>query len=381
MAFKALQRRAREARRWLFESCFPLWSDAGMHRDGRFHEALEASGKAAEGYTAETQTQAAQLAAFATAYRLGWRPETARSLCETGLGLMKGEARRSDGLYRAALPDPNGPGGAPDDTPDLAATASALAALAQLVRADERFRSPVQALTRPTVLSLDRALGDGRSGGYLDHLPRPQVRSEAAQRGLLEACLDLAGVDQAGGHMGRAGSLVALFLSRLRQPETGLVTDTYQTDWRPAAQDGFSPAVQLAWAVQLVRHARRLESARPVEADRLYNFACATAGPQGRIPDRCGPDGTVHDATYAVTAQAVALEAHLIYLDADDPDRETVQAACDSFDALMDDHLTREGGWIEAYDPTGQPVLDVMPAATIWPLVRALSALVPLAEA
>ncbi len=379
MAFKALQRRAREARRWLFDRCLPLWSEAGLHRDGRFHEALEVSCRPADGYASETLTQAAQTAAFATAYRLGWQPETARSLCDSGLELLRGAARRSDGLYRATLPEPGG--ASIDDAPDLAATAAALSACAHLIRADERFRSPVLALTRPTLMRLDRTLRDPRGGGYLDRLPPPALRTEAAQRWFLDACLDLAGVDQAGGHMGRAGSQVALFLSRLRQPETGLVANSYRPDWTPAIQDGVSPAVQLAWAVQLIRHAHRLGSARPEEAERLYRFAVSAAGPQGRIPDRCAPDGTWRDGSCSVAAQAVALEAHLCHLDAADPDQEIVKAACDSFDVLMDDHLTREGGWIEAYDPDGQPVLDVMPAATIWPLTRALAALLPLAEA
>ena len=40
MTTSALRRRAKEARLWLFESCFPLWAEHGLTDAGLFPEVL-----------------------------------------------------------------------------------------------------------------------------------------------------------------------------------------------------------------------------------------------------------------------------------------------------------------------------------------------------
>ena len=44
MAIAALQRRAKEARSWLMDACFPLWSEVGVG-DGFFLEQLDLNHK------------------------------------------------------------------------------------------------------------------------------------------------------------------------------------------------------------------------------------------------------------------------------------------------------------------------------------------------
>ena len=40
MSKSALRRRAKEARHWLFDACFPLWSERGLNESGLFVDAL-----------------------------------------------------------------------------------------------------------------------------------------------------------------------------------------------------------------------------------------------------------------------------------------------------------------------------------------------------
>lgn len=59
----------------------------------------------------------------------------------------------------------------------------------------------------------------------------------------------------------------------------------------------------------------------------------------------------------------------------------TSRAACRSFDTLMDDFLTPEGGWIAAWTAEGHPAVIDMPAREAGPLASALSPLIALIEA
>ncbi|MEL6567922.1 MAG: hypothetical protein AAFQ22_05850 [Pseudomonadota bacterium] len=59
----------------------------------------------------------------------------------------------------------------------------------------------------------------------------------------------------------------------------------------------------------------------------------------------------------------------------------TSRAASRTFDLLMDDFLTPEGGWIVGYDENGLPAGSTIPAALAEPIAAALEPLLPLAEA
>jgi len=56
-------------------------------------------------------------------------------------------------------------------------------------------------------------------------------------------------------------------------------------------------------------------------------------------------------------------------------------AACQSFDILMDEYLTPEGGWIDQYDGDGHIVSTNMPASTGYHVTLAFSELIRAMEA
>lgn len=57
------------------------------------------------------------------------------------------------------------------------------------------------------------------------------------------------------------------------------------------------------------------------------------------------------------------------------------KAASRTFDQLMDDFLTPEGGWIMGYDAAGLPIMNDIPAIGAAPVAAALGPLVALLEA
>ncbi|MBL4879198.1 MAG: AGE family epimerase/isomerase, partial [Hyphomonas sp.] len=117
MSKSALRRRAKEARHWLFEACFPLWSERGVSESGLFREMLSLDHMpVAEEFT-RVRVQARQTFVFAQAALLGWKPDTARDLVEQGVRTLSGLARREDGLVGHSIKADAS--GLADDRPDL----------------------------------------------------------------------------------------------------------------------------------------------------------------------------------------------------------------------------------------------------------------------
>ena len=90
------------ARTWLFEHTLPLWWEHGAdHRDGGFHEMLDARGRPV-GSPARLRTQARQIYVFAHAGALGWTGPWLHAM-RHGLDFMLTRYRRPDGLFRSTL--------------------------------------------------------------------------------------------------------------------------------------------------------------------------------------------------------------------------------------------------------------------------------------
>ena len=186
MSKSALRRRAKEARHWLFDACFPLWSERGLNESGLFVDALSLDHTPLAGDKVLVSTQARQTSVFAQAGRLGWKPDTARDLVEDGVRTLSGLARRDDGLIgRTLLADASA---LSDQTPylgDLAASLHALALSSEMLEDGSGVIASVRALLD----SLDRRMKDRTNGGYAEMLPMMATRQQAPHMRLLEACL------------------------------------------------------------------------------------------------------------------------------------------------------------------------------------------------
>lgn len=388
MSARALERRGREAREWLMEACFPLWSDRGTQGCG-FLEALDLQHRPIGHNSARVRVQARQTYVFAAAHALGWSPGRASDLVQLGLGALETACRRPDGLFGRRLDLASG--ALSDDVGDLYDTAFGLYALASVCQlalrtGQDQLAIRARALIDQTGQALETHMAHP-SGGYAESVPRS--RDEAIHRmqnphmHLFEASLLLANVTGDAAHRARAEALHALCLNYFIDIKTGTLGEYFLTpDWQvPEGPKGdvIEPGHQFEWVWLLSEYARLSGQPLPDQARGLYRFACQTLDGEGRAMQSCLRDGTPVDASRRTWPQTEALKAHMAMWRAGD---ETASArAVASFDALMDDYLTPEGGWIDHFDQDGQVRSVNMPASTGYHVVLALLDLIGTVQA
>lgn len=375
MSVSALQRRAREARLWLLDSCFPLWADHGVNASGLFPEALTMSLDEAPSDTTRVRVQARQTYVFAEAWRLGWKRDTAARLVTAGVATLAGPALNEQGLAGRLLSTETG--SLADPVFDLYDTAFTLLGLAEAARGPGPAE-PALATAGTILAGLDQAARDSLYGGYAETLPRPAQRQQNPHMHLLEACLALHAAQPGGGHMARAQELVELFETRFTAGENGLLGEFFASDWSPLPGDAgriVEPGHQFEWVWLLHAYARlRGEPVSPA-AERLYTFALTTLDVDGRAIQTAARGGAPIDASRRTWPQTEALKAHLAMYESR-RDERFAEAACRSFDVLMDEYLTEDGGWIDHFSADGAVLSGNMPASTGYHVVLAFAELI-----
>ena len=380
MSISALRRRAREARFWLFDACFPLWSEKGSGDAGLFREGLTLDHSQMPEDTTRVRVQARQTFIFAQAAMLGWKPDAAMEDVEQGVRILSGLARRPDGLTGHRIHCDGS--GLADDTPDLYDLAFALYALANASMVVEDGGS-VLASARALIDAAEGRLKDRTNGGYAERLPPPQTRSQNPHMHMLEAFLALHVADPEGGYLDKAAELIQLFETKLTAGPGNLLGETFKADW--SEPDGeaamiVEPGHQFEWVWLLDLYSKLSGEALNPAAGRLYSFATGTLDSSGRTLLEVKRDGSVHNAGRRTWGQAEALQAHLMMLRLTG-EESFAAAACTSFDILMDEHLTPEGGWIDHIDETGQTLSHFMPASSGYHVVLAFADLIQTMEA
>ena len=379
MSAKDLQQRGVKAREWLMEACFPLWADRGVRGQSGFLEALDLQHRPVQAPRARVRVQARQTYVFSQALHMGWQPDRAQALVRMGGNVLAKTCRRPDGLFgrsvdlaRAALAD---------DTADLYDTAFGLYALARAYRGDGAEAETAQTITEVSD-ALEGKLADP-TGGYAESLPRPEYRLQNPHMHLFEASLELYGRTRDTRHMTRATQIRDLFMRRFLDKTTGTLGERFMPEsWAiPSGEAGeiIEPGHQFEWVWLLARYALLTRGRLPDEARRLYELACRTLDGEGRAMQSTRRDGTPVDTSRRTWPQTEALKAHLTLWRAGDSAAGARAVA--SFDVLMDEYLTPEGGWIDHYDGDGHVLSVNMPASTGYHVVLAFAELISAVEA
>ncbi len=381
MSVAALERRAREARRWLHEHCFPLWSEAGLTAGGLFQERLSLDHDALASDTCRVRVQARQTYVFSEAWRMGWKREQAARLVATGTGILSGPALGSQGLAgRQLAADGSGLTGPQADLYD---TAFVLFGLAEAALGPGPGREALEAAGR-ILTSLDRYARDPVHGGYHEALPEPPERLQNPHMHLLEACLSLHRAQPDAGHDRRAGDIISLFSRHFTAGENGLLGERFRADWSMPEGDAariVEPGHQFEWVWLLHAWARITGQKQvPGAALHLYRYGLSTLDTEGRAIQETARGGAPVDASRRTWPQTEALKAHLAVFEAQS-DQTAAAAACRSFDILMDEYLTEEGGWIDHFSSDGKVLSADMPASTGYHVVLAFAELMRVTNA
>jgi mannose/cellobiose epimerase-like protein (N-acyl-D-glucosamine 2-epimerase family) len=291
--------------RWLLDAAYPLWSSRGVDAvRGGFEERLTLDGEPTND-ARRGRVQPRQIYAFSRAPALGWTGD-AGAVVAQGLAYFLARYRRADGLFRTLIsPD----GAVLDDQAFLYDQAFALLAFAtasalpgntfDLTSEAVRLRGAIfKHLKRP---------GPGFESGLAHALPllsNPHMH-------LLEACL--AWLDVGGGAEWRvlADELGELALSRLIDPATGMLHETFDASWVPTRDVAGSlvePGHQFEWAWLLMRWGQHRADAREA-ALRLIEVAERHGVHGGVAINVLVNDASIHDGAARLWPQTERLRA------------------------------------------------------------------------
>jgi len=258
---------AREARTWLFDCAAPLWSGAGLQKNGMFAERFDAAG-CPDDVPLRLRVQARQIYTYCELGRLGWRGPW-RNVAKGALDILLARGRRRDGFFVHTFT----PDGQPLDTrADLYDHAFTLFCLGHAA----------DALNRPDLLDDAAeifALLESRwrhpRGGFLEGEIDGPPRRQNPHMHLLEAAIVLYRISGEKRWGNVIDELVTLCRQHFVDPATGALTEYFASDWtRLDSAEGLlvepGHCFEWAWLFEaLVEHGYR---DTPL-SDRLTKFA------------------------------------------------------------------------------------------------------------
>jgi mannose/cellobiose epimerase-like protein (N-acyl-D-glucosamine 2-epimerase family) len=373
-AFPELRKALVPLQAWAKDTALPFWAAVGVDAArGGFHERLDLAGRPVVDVPKRLMVQGRQLYVYSHAASLGWFPE-GRQLADRCAAYMLDKFYRADGkpgwIYSRA---PDGSLGNP--TRDGYAHAFALFGLSWYHRltGDTQVTSVIDA----TIAYLDDAFA-AKGGGYLDAVPPPDaIRRQNPHMHLFEAFIALSEALGAARYLGHATAMFELFASRFFQPSSGALCE-YMDDALaplPGAKGRIcEPGHHYEW-IWLLRRYQRL-SGRDVEpyCAALYRHADQYGWDKaGFIVDALDFSGKVIAPSRRSWPHSEGAKANIV-------EGETGRSGCDQKAAqcvtrLMETFLARPipGGWIDHVSTDGAPLIEFMPASTLYHVFGALT--------
>jgi mannose/cellobiose epimerase-like protein (N-acyl-D-glucosamine 2-epimerase family) len=373
-AFPELRKALMPLAAWAKDTALPFWATVGVDAArGGFHERLDLAGQPVLDVPKRLMVQGRQLYVYCHATLLGWFPE-GRQLADRCAAYMLDKFYRADGkpgwVYSRA-PD----GGRGDPTRDGYAHAFALFGLSWYYRLTGDAQ--VIPIIDATIAYLDDALA-AKGGGYLDAVPPADaIRRQNPHMHLFEAFIALSEALGGAHYLTHATAMFELFASRFFQPSGGTLCE-YMDDALaplPGAKGRIcEPGHHYEW-IWLLRQYQRL-SGRDVEpyCTALYRHADRYGWDKdGFIVDALDFSGNVIAPSRRSWPHSEGAKANIVEGEAGRPGRDEKAARCVT--RLMDTFLARPipGGWIDHVGPDGAPMLDFMPASTLYHVFGALA--------
>jgi mannose/cellobiose epimerase-like protein (N-acyl-D-glucosamine 2-epimerase family) len=354
-------------KRWVVDEALPLWGETGFDAPrGSFVERLTFEGSPLLSAPRRAMVQARQIYVFSHAALLGWRPEGKAAALEAAHRLIDRYhgVDGSHGWVFSVHPD----GAIHDAKRDFYAHSFALFGLAWAYKLSPEPRFLAAALD--TLNVLDQHF-ESPTGGY--HTALPGVASQREQNPhmhLFEAML--AWFEATGREMflARAAELYGMMAARFFQHKTGILAEYFDGSWNP--RDGIDgricePGHHFEWSWLLRRYAALsgrgdspVAHALKAFGDRYgYDF-------EGFVVDQLLDDGRVHRTSRRCWPHTEAIKAEVAA--AETGDGQAPARAAHAIDRLMGAFLGRPvaGGWIDHVDATGAPIVDSMPASTLY---------------
>ena len=356
---------------WIARTALPAWSTIGFDpAAGRFHERLDATGAPID-VPHRSMVQARQIYVFSHACQLGWFDDGGR-LAEIAMASLRRDfAATSGGEASFAFSVDRG-GRVLSSTRDAYGHAFVLFAIAWLHRLNGD--PALLVLADQTNAFIKTRLVDSRHGGLFDADP---VASRAKRQNpvmhLLEAYLAMERSAPGRGYLEDAGRLVDLFRSRLVSPTHGVLLEYFAEDWS-AHPDGaqatvFEPGHHFEW-VWLLAEYERLSGERLGDwSARLYDVARAHGlSRDGLVLDELDATLVVRKRSHRVWPHTEAIKAAAARHA--EGDEQALPFARSMARGLREHFLDRPfaGGWVDHIDEAHRPLVDYVPASSLYHL-------------
>jgi mannose/cellobiose epimerase-like protein (N-acyl-D-glucosamine 2-epimerase family) len=364
---------------WIVENAVPFWADAGFDvGNGRFRERLDWRGQPVE-VPHRAMVQARQIYVFAHAAQLGWFVEGGRFAEGAMASLVRDFCERSGGQASFAF-SINGDGRIASPARDTYAHAFVLFALAWLYRlnGDRQLLS----VADEVIAFIDEHLVDREHGGLFDHFPvTDRSKRQNPHIHLLEAYLALDEAAPGRGYLDRASALVELFKERLFDPEFSVLREHFSEQWAehpdPLKRQVIEPGHHFEWVWLLRRYAERSGEDLATWIERLYETGCGYGVSRGGLVfDELTVGGSAVKRSHRIWPHTEALKAAVVRHAAGDPLAE--QFADMMVRALLENFIDKSvvGGWTDHINEAGRPLVDYMPASSLYHLVLAAAEMV-----
>jgi mannose-6-phosphate isomerase len=222
-------------------------------------------------------------------------------------------------------------------------------------------------------------LVDARHGGLFDaHPTTTRTKRQNPLMHLLEAYLALERAAPGRDWLARAAAVIALFLTRLFDRRRGVLLEHFAEDWSahpdPALADVVEPGHHFEW-VWLLREYEQLSGTQLVAwREALHDFAVDHGvSENGLVRGELGSDGSVRRSSHRVWPHTEAIKA--AGARRADGDAAAVALASSMAGVLLERFLDRPfvGGWTDQISAAGAPLVDYVPASSLYHLMFAAS--------
>jgi mannose/cellobiose epimerase-like protein (N-acyl-D-glucosamine 2-epimerase family) len=362
-------------RDWLVTKALPLWSTAGFDAgQGVFQERLEWRGRPQAEAPRRAMVQARQIYVFAHAAQLGWFPEGGR-LAEIAMASLVDKFCDGAGPKRGFAFSISADNRLVAAHRDAYTHAFVLFAIAWLYRLNgDRC---LIGLADQTIGFIDAALQDPAHGGLYDRTPvDDRNKRQNPHMHLLEAYLALEAAIPGCGYAERAEKLVEIFKSRLFMSEPGVLLEYFAEDWGahsdPQRRWVFEPGHNFEWAWLLHEYEKLTGedlTAWILALDR--NARSNGLAENGLIFEEVKCGMSVVKSSHRLWPHAEGAKAAVARFSMGDAIApEFASAMVNALGATFLDKPFA-GGWIDRISANGSPLVDFIPASSLYHLFSA----------
>jgi mannose-6-phosphate isomerase len=355
---------------WVRTDALPVWAERGFDSAaGRFHERLDREGRPLA-VPHRAMVQARQIYVYAHAGMLGWHVDGIELASRAMATLRREFCVHAGGCASVHFSVDVSPFAPRSTVRDAYTHAFVLFAVAYLHRATGD--AALLDFADEVIGYIDAELLDPVHGGLFTNADaRDGEKLQNPQMHLLEAYLALAEAAPERGYLARARPLVGLLDRRMMRWAEGVLPERFAADWSahpdPLVAGVFEPGHHFEW-IWLIGWYERL-SGEPLGRCRDALLAAATqasASSGGLIHDQLDADGRVFRAAHRLWPHCEAIKAATACA-------APATLAEDAASGLLDHFLGRPfaGGWTDQLSPAREPIVDYVPASSLYHLMLA----------